>query len=42
MLDLETYSTLPNAAILTLGAIKFNREDDCKKNRKIWKFFTEK
>ena len=31
MLDLETYSTLPNAVILTIGAIKFNREDDCKK-----------
>jgi hypothetical protein len=31
MIDLETYSTLPNAAILTLGAVKFNREDDCKK-----------
>ena len=25
MLDLETYSTRPNAVILTIGAVKFNR-----------------
>ena len=27
MLDLETYSTEPNASILVIGAIKFNRKD---------------
>jgi DNA polymerase III epsilon subunit-like protein len=30
MLDLETLSTEPNATILTIGAIKFNRADNLK------------
>ena len=30
MLDIETLSTRPNAVILTIGAIKFNRKDPVK------------
>ena len=31
MIDIETLSTKPNAAILTIGAIKFSRKGDIKK-----------
>jgi hypothetical protein len=39
MLDIETYSTNPNAVILTIGAIKFNRSDDLIPLDKMEKFY---
>ena len=39
MLDLETLSTKPNALILTIGAIKFNRNDKTKDINKLETFY---
>jgi len=39
MIDLETLSTKPNALILTIGAIKFNRNDKIKDINKLETFY---
>jgi hypothetical protein len=39
MIDIETLSTKPNALILTIGAIKFNRNDDLKNIEDLETFY---
>ena len=39
MLDIETLSTKPNALILTIGAIKFNRNQDIKNIEELETFY---
>lgn len=39
MIDIETLSTKPNALILTIGAIKFNRRDDVKDINDLQTFY---
>jgi len=39
MLDLETYSVEPNAAILTIGAIKFSRSGPLQPKKKLSTFY---
>lgn len=39
MIDIETASTQPNAAILTIGAIKFNRQDQLLPLSKLKTFY---
>ena len=39
MIDIETLSTLPNATILTIGAIKFNRKDRLKPINELETFY---
>lgn len=39
MIDIETLSTEPNACILTIGAIKFNRNDNIIEIDKMEKFY---
>ena len=39
MIDIETLSTTPNALILTIGAIKFNRNEDVKDLKELETFY---
>ena len=39
MLDIETYSTKPNACIMTIGAIKFKRKTELKKLEEMDTFY---
>ena len=39
MIDIETLSTRPNAVILTIGAIKFDRKGPLKKLEEMDQFY---